>query len=88
MRHALELYKARFPGVEAIVIGTRRSDPHGGECAIWSRFGCDLGWVNAGSRGECELRMVGRRFGVPRGCTAEASVTRGVWTVECRRSSR
>ena len=31
MRHALELYKARFPGVEAIVIGTRRTDPHGGE---------------------------------------------------------
>ena len=38
MRHALELYKARFPGVEAIVIGTRRSDPHGGECALRSRL--------------------------------------------------
>ena len=31
MRLALEAYKARFPEVEAIVIGTRRSDPHGGE---------------------------------------------------------
>ncbi len=34
MRVSLELYKARFPGVEAIVIGTRRSDPHGGECIV------------------------------------------------------
>ena len=30
MRLALELYKNRFPHVEAILIGTRRSDPHGG----------------------------------------------------------
>ena len=34
MRLALELYKARFPQVEAILIGTRRSDPHGGECLL------------------------------------------------------
>ena len=31
MRLALELYKNRFPQIEAILIGTRRSDPHGGE---------------------------------------------------------
>ena len=30
MREALELYRARFPAVEAILIGTRRTDPHGG----------------------------------------------------------
>ncbi|KAF8480208.1 adenine nucleotide alpha hydrolases-like protein [Russula ochroleuca] len=29
MRQALELYRARFPEVEAILIGTRRTDPHG-----------------------------------------------------------
>ncbi|KAI0267281.1 hypothetical protein BC834DRAFT_968807 [Gloeopeniophorella convolvens] len=29
MRQALELYRARFPTVEAILIGTRRTDPHG-----------------------------------------------------------
>ncbi|KAI1792370.1 adenine nucleotide alpha hydrolases-like protein [Ganoderma leucocontextum] len=45
MRIALELYKARFPGVEAIVIGTRRSDPHGANLSFrnptdedWPRF--------------------------------------------------
>lgn len=30
MKQALELYKKRFPQIEAILIGTRRSDPHGG----------------------------------------------------------
>jgi FAD synthetase len=34
MREALELYRARFPAVEAILIGTRRTDPHGGPCPI------------------------------------------------------
>ena len=34
MRVALQLYKNRFPNIEAILIGTRRSDPHGGECNI------------------------------------------------------
>jgi len=29
MREALESYRARFPTVEAILIGTRRTDPHG-----------------------------------------------------------
>ena len=30
MLHALEVYKERFPQVTAILIGTRRTDPHGG----------------------------------------------------------
>lgn len=30
MRQALEIYKNRFPHITAILIGTRRSDPHGG----------------------------------------------------------
>ncbi|KAG5335576.1 hypothetical protein C0989_000965 [Termitomyces sp. Mn162] len=30
MRRALEAYKRRFPHITAILIGTRRSDPHGG----------------------------------------------------------
>jgi FAD synthetase len=34
MRQALELYRARFPEVEAILIGTRRTDPHGGALCI------------------------------------------------------
>lgn len=29
MRRALELYKEKFPKIEAILIGTRRTDPHG-----------------------------------------------------------
>ena len=32
MRRALEVYKARLPHIEAILIGTRRGDPHGGTC--------------------------------------------------------
>lgn len=31
MRQALEMYKNRFPHISAILIGTRRTDPHGGE---------------------------------------------------------
>ena len=34
MREALELYRARFPTVVAILIGTRRTDPHGGTLSI------------------------------------------------------
>jgi hypothetical protein len=30
MRQALEIYKSRFPHRSAILVGTRRSDPHGG----------------------------------------------------------
>lgn len=30
MRRALEVYKEKFPLVEAILVGTRRGDPHGG----------------------------------------------------------
>ena len=29
MRRALEVYKEEFPEIEAILIGTRRTDPHG-----------------------------------------------------------
>lgn len=32
MKSALALYKAKFPHIEAILIGTRRTDPHGGTC--------------------------------------------------------
>ena len=31
MRRALEVYKETFPQIEAILVGTRRGDPHGGE---------------------------------------------------------
>jgi hypothetical protein len=30
MRRGLELYKERYPNVEAILVGTRKGDPHGG----------------------------------------------------------
>lgn len=33
MKHALAVYKERLPHIEAILIGTRRTDPHGGLCA-------------------------------------------------------
>ena len=36
MKHALAVYKERFPQIEAILIGTRRTDPHGGACATSS----------------------------------------------------
>ncbi|TBU63367.1 hypothetical protein BD310DRAFT_841331 [Dichomitus squalens] len=42
MRRALEMYKARFPEVEAIVIGTRRGDPHGAKLGF--RNPTDDGW--------------------------------------------
>ncbi|RPD52900.1 adenine nucleotide alpha hydrolases-like protein [Lentinus tigrinus ALCF2SS1-7] len=42
MRLALEMYKARFPQVEAILIGTRRSDPHGAKLSF--RNPTDPGW--------------------------------------------
>ena len=31
MLQALEAYKEQFPDISAILIGTRRTDPHGGE---------------------------------------------------------
>ena len=31
MKAALEHYKQKFPQIEAILIGTRRTDPHGGD---------------------------------------------------------
>ncbi|THH04762.1 hypothetical protein EW145_g5285 [Phellinidium pouzarii] len=36
MRRALEVYKSEFPYVEAILVGTRRGDPHGD--SDWPRF--------------------------------------------------
>lgn len=30
MRQALEMYKVQFPDINGILIGTRRTDPHGG----------------------------------------------------------
>ena len=45
MRLALELYKNRFPQIEAILIGTRRGDPHGGEL-----YGCS--WLSCTRHGE------------------------------------
>lgn len=35
MKHALQAYKDAFPAVEAILIGIRRTDPHGGNCEIY-----------------------------------------------------
>lgn len=35
MRGALESFRARFPAVEAILVGTRRTDPHGGVQVIF-----------------------------------------------------
>ncbi|KAI6145272.1 adenine nucleotide alpha hydrolases-like protein [Pisolithus tinctorius] len=42
MRRALELYKSRFPHIQAILIGTRRTDPHG--ATLTHRNMCDPGW--------------------------------------------
>ncbi|KAI0672457.1 hypothetical protein C8Q78DRAFT_1068946 [Trametes maxima] len=42
MRKALELYKSRFPQIEAILIGTRRGDPHGAKLGF--RNPTDPGW--------------------------------------------
>jgi len=32
MLQALERYKSAFPHIDAVIIGTRRTDPHGGMC--------------------------------------------------------
>ncbi|KAH7920194.1 adenine nucleotide alpha hydrolases-like protein [Leucogyrophana mollusca] len=42
MRRALEIYKMRFPGIQAILIGTRRSDPHG--ATLSHKNMTDPGW--------------------------------------------
>ncbi|KAH9848692.1 hypothetical protein C2E23DRAFT_427219 [Lenzites betulinus] len=42
MRAALQLYKTRFPQIEAILIGTRRGDPHGAKLGF--RNPTDAGW--------------------------------------------
>jgi len=42
MRRALELYKLRLPAIQAILIGTRRTDPHGATLSY--RNMTDPGW--------------------------------------------
>ncbi|KZT22951.1 adenine nucleotide alpha hydrolases-like protein [Neolentinus lepideus HHB14362 ss-1] len=42
MRRALEQYKVKFPNVEAILVGTRKGDPHG--ATLQFRNTCDPGW--------------------------------------------
>ncbi|KAF7293011.1 FAD synthetase [Mycena indigotica] len=42
MKQALEIYKNKFPNIEAILIGTRRTDPHG--AALSHRNMTDPGW--------------------------------------------
>ncbi|KAG6852971.1 hypothetical protein C0991_007782 [Blastosporella zonata] len=42
MRRALEAYKQRFPHIHAVLIGTRRSDPHG--ATLSHRNMTDEGW--------------------------------------------
>lgn len=34
MRRALEVYKENFPHIDAILVGTRRGDPHGGALSV------------------------------------------------------
>lgn len=34
MKEALSIYQRADPGVKAILMGTRRDDPHGGECSV------------------------------------------------------
>ncbi|KAG6380196.1 hypothetical protein JVT61DRAFT_8287 [Boletus reticuloceps] len=42
MRRALYLYKEKYPQIEAILVGTRRSDPHG--ATLTYRNKTDVGW--------------------------------------------
>ncbi|KAF9224752.1 adenine nucleotide alpha hydrolases-like protein [Gyrodon lividus] len=42
MRRALKMYKDKYPQIEAILIGTRRSDPHGATLTYKNRT--DAGW--------------------------------------------
>lgn len=42
MRRALELYKLRFPDIQAILVGTRRTDPHG--TTLSHKNATDPGW--------------------------------------------
>ena len=36
MKYALSVYKTEFPHIEAILVGTRRGDPHGGSSFVYS----------------------------------------------------
>jgi len=42
MRRGLELYKQRYPDIDAILVGTRRGDPHG--ATLSHRNMTDPGW--------------------------------------------
>ncbi|KAF8452539.1 hypothetical protein L210DRAFT_1030453 [Boletus edulis BED1] len=42
MRRALYLYKEKYPQIEAVLVGTRRSDPHG--ATLTYRNKTDVGW--------------------------------------------
>ncbi|KAJ7845919.1 hypothetical protein B0H13DRAFT_2409165, partial [Mycena leptocephala] len=42
MKQALEIYKNKFPNIDAILIGTRRTDPHG--ATLSHRNMTDSGW--------------------------------------------
>ncbi|KAM6501128.1 hypothetical protein JOM56_004142 [Amanita muscaria] len=42
MKQALEVYKSRFPDIQAILVGTRRTDPHGASLSY--RNMTDPGW--------------------------------------------
>ena len=42
MKRALEHYKEKFPHIEAILIGTRRGDPHGGEFSLQALASLDM----------------------------------------------
>lgn len=42
MKRALEHYKEKFPHIEAILIGTRRADPHGGELSPLMLMSLDI----------------------------------------------
>ena len=44
MRRALEAYQRKFPHVAAILIGTRRTDPHGGMCVLQRLLARSIGW--------------------------------------------
>ena len=35
MKYALKVYKSEFPEIEAILVGTRRGDPHGGALSLF-----------------------------------------------------
>lgn len=53
MRRGLEVYKEKHPNIEAILIGTRRGDPHGGE--FFPSFLIKLRWTEIGRQFPAKL---------------------------------